>query len=102
MWWTWVGRWRPLGRCFEHRAVLVGSDREALMAGLAGLASGEPGSAVVVGRARSMGKSVFVFPGQGSQWLGMGAAAVWTLSRVRPRFRRGRDGVGWPSAVAVA
>jgi polyketide synthase 7 len=59
---------------FEHRAVLVGSDREQLMAGLAGLASGEPGAAAVVARARSVGKTVFVFPGQGSQRLGMGAA----------------------------
>ena len=57
---------------FEHRAVLVGGDREHLMGGLAGLAAGEPGANVVVGRARSVGKTVFVFPGQGSQWLGMG------------------------------
>ncbi|HTX93749.1 MAG TPA: acyltransferase domain-containing protein [Mycobacterium sp.] len=56
---------------FEHRAVLVGGDREQLLAGLAGLGSGQPGAAVV-GRARSVGKTVFVFPGQGSQWLGMG------------------------------
>jgi acyl transferase domain-containing protein len=58
---------------FEHRAVLVGADREALMAGLAGLAGGEPGAGVVVGRAGTAGKTVFVFPGQGAQWLGMGA-----------------------------
>ncbi len=58
---------------FEHRAVLVGGDREALLAGLAGLASGEPGPNVTVGRARPVGKTVFVFPGQGAQWQGMGA-----------------------------
>ena len=56
----------------EHRAVLVGSDREALMDGLTGLISGEPGADVVVGRTRSVGKTVFAFPGQGSQSLGMG------------------------------
>ncbi|BBX73636.1 acyltransferase domain-containing protein [Mycobacterium shinjukuense] len=57
---------------FEHRAVVVGTDRAQLMAGLAGLAAGEPGSGAVVGRARSAVKTAFVFPGQGSQWLGMG------------------------------
>jgi acyl transferase domain-containing protein len=56
----------------EHRAVVVGADREQLMAELAGLAVGEPGVDVVVGRAQSVGKTVFVFPGQGSQRLGMG------------------------------
>ncbi len=58
---------------FEHRAVLVGTDRDQLMAGLAGLAAGEPGANVAVGRAHAVGKTVFVFPGQGSQWVGMGA-----------------------------
>ncbi len=56
----------------EHRAVLVGGDRDTLMAGLAAVASGEPGPGVVVGRTRPVGKRVFVFPGQGSQRLGMG------------------------------
>ena len=54
---------------FEHRAVLVGSDRQVLTRGLARLAADDPGA--VAGRARP-GKTVFVFPGQGSQWLGMG------------------------------
>ncbi|MGO8963784.1 MAG: SDR family NAD(P)-dependent oxidoreductase [Mycobacterium sp.] len=57
---------------FEHRAVLVGAGREQLMTGLAELAAGESGVAVV-GRAQSRGTTVFMFPGQGSQWLGMGA-----------------------------
>ena len=57
---------------FEHRAVLVGADRERLMTELAWLASGEPGRGAAVGRARPAGKTVFVFPGQGSQRLGMG------------------------------
>ena len=63
---------------FEHRAVVVGADREHLMAGLAGLAAGEPGANVVVGRAEAVGKTVFVFPGQGSQWVGMGAQLLDT------------------------
>ncbi|WP_419538311.1 SDR family NAD(P)-dependent oxidoreductase [Mycobacterium colombiense] len=58
---------------FEHRAVLVGADRAALTAGLAGLAAGRPDVGVLVGRTRAVGKRVFVFPGQGSQSLGMGA-----------------------------
>lgn len=58
---------------FEHRAVLIGADRAALTAGLAGLASGRPDPAAPLGRTRSVGKRVFVFPGQGSQSLGMGA-----------------------------
>jgi len=57
---------------FEHRAVVVGADRQALMTGLAGMAGGEPGPSVVIGRAGSVGKTVVVFPGQGSQRIGMG------------------------------
>jgi polyketide synthase 7 len=62
---------------FEHRAVVVG-DRDELMVGLAGLAAGEPSANVVVGRAQTVGKTVFVFPGQGSQWIGMGAELLDT------------------------
>ncbi|OBI97942.1 type I polyketide synthase [Mycobacterium sp. 1465703.0] len=57
---------------FEHRAVVVGSDGRALTAGLAVVAAGESRPGVAVGRTMPTGKTVFVFTGQGSQWLGMG------------------------------
>ena len=57
---------------FEHRAVVVGSDRGALATGLAALAAGESHPGVTMGLVTSPGKAVFVFPGQGSQWPGMG------------------------------
>ncbi|OBA74164.1 polyketide synthase [Mycobacterium sp. 1554424.7] len=64
--------WTLSGRSdFEHRAVVVGADRDRLLAGLDELARDEPVS-VVRGTASPAGKTVFVFPGQGSQWLGMG------------------------------
>ena len=39
-----------------------------------------PGANAVVGRAQSVGKAVFVFPGQGSQWVGMGQCNTTVLS----------------------
>jgi len=58
---------------FEHRAVVTGTDRGALLAGLRSLAAGSPASNVVTGEAARRGavRPVFVFPGQGAQWLGM-------------------------------
>ncbi len=72
---------------FEHRAVVVGADRAAMTAGLTGLAGVEPGADVTVAQARSVGKTVFVFPGQGPQWLGMGEQ----LYRRFPVFARAFD-----------
>ncbi|ATL68224.1 type I polyketide synthase [Nocardia terpenica] len=53
-----------------HRAVLVG-DREQLTEGLRALAADAPSAAVVQGVAGAVGRTVFVFPGQGTQWAGM-------------------------------
>ncbi|MFE6692178.1 type I polyketide synthase, partial [Streptomyces sp. NPDC057743] len=58
----------------EHRAVVVGADRDALLAGVGSVASGEPTAGVVTGTGVSVGSgAVLVFPGQGSQWVGMAA-----------------------------
>ncbi|MFD9861161.1 type I polyketide synthase [Streptomyces alboflavus] len=58
---------------FEHRGVVLGRDREQVLAGLAELADGDAtAQGVVTGRALSGSvRPVFVFPGQGSQWAGM-------------------------------
>ncbi|WP_443072702.1 type I polyketide synthase, partial [Streptomyces sp. RPT161] len=56
---------------FDHRAVLVGSDRDELISGLRAVAAGESAAGVVRGTARAGGQVVFVFPGQGAQWVGM-------------------------------
>ncbi|MDT5134228.1 MAG: mycoketide-CoA synthase, partial [Mycobacterium sp.] len=65
--------WSLAGRStFEHRAVVLGADRDQLLTGLKELADGLPGASVIAGQATPAGKTVFVFPGQGSQWLGMG------------------------------
>ncbi|WP_445195093.1 SDR family NAD(P)-dependent oxidoreductase [Streptomyces sp. TYQ1024] len=59
---------------FEHRAVVVGRDVGQAVAGLEALAAGEVSADVVSGVAGEMGPGpVLVFPGQGSQWVGMGA-----------------------------
>ncbi|BAJ33100.1 MULTISPECIES: type I polyketide synthase [Kitasatospora] len=56
---------------FEHRAAVVGGDREALLGGLAALAAGERAPGLVRGTVARSARTVFVFPGQGSQWPGM-------------------------------
>ncbi|WP_196763281.1 SDR family NAD(P)-dependent oxidoreductase, partial [Mycobacterium avium] len=52
--------------------VVVGGDRDRLLAGLDELAADDPAASIIRGVATPAGKTVFVFPGQGSQTLGMG------------------------------
>jgi len=57
---------------FEHRAVVLGVDRAELTVGLDAVVSGDPWPGLVSGAAVDTGRVVFVFPGQGAQWVGMG------------------------------
>ncbi|MEU4204669.1 type I polyketide synthase, partial [Streptomyces sp. NPDC026294] len=56
----------------EHRGVVVAGDRTGLLDGVRVLAVGELSPGVVSGVARATGRTVFVFAGQGAQWVGMG------------------------------
>ncbi|MFC4035333.1 SDR family NAD(P)-dependent oxidoreductase, partial [Streptomyces polygonati] len=67
---------------FDHRAVVVGG-----RTGLDALADGEAAPGLVTGTAGPLGKTVFVFPGQGSQWVGMGRRLYGT----EPVFRAAVD-----------
>ncbi|MGK7228830.1 type I polyketide synthase [Streptomyces hygroscopicus] len=100
---------------FDHRAVLVGGDRDELTAALGALAAGETHPGVVgpgvtrsgTGAAGGAGPlataggvgPVLVFPGQGSQWVGMGAGLLDVLpvfaARVAECERALAPYVGW-------
>ncbi|WP_449224371.1 type I polyketide synthase [Amycolatopsis silviterrae] len=66
----------------SHRAVIIAEHRDELLAGLDAIAAGQADSSALV--AAGTGETghagpVFVFPGQGSQWLGMGIE-LWESS----------------------
>ncbi|GAA0324508.1 hypothetical protein GCM10010302_74560 [Streptomyces polychromogenes] len=63
----------------EHRAVLIAADREEFLLRLKELALGETSPGTVRGVAAGAAlKPVFVFPGQGSQWVGMAVGLLET------------------------
>ncbi|MFD8542191.1 SDR family NAD(P)-dependent oxidoreductase, partial [Streptomyces rubrogriseus] len=67
-----IGLSLAVGRSqFEHRATVVGADREELLAGLRTLASGAT-TQTAVRDTKHAGKTAFLFTGQGAQHTGMG------------------------------
>ncbi|MFI5960502.1 SDR family NAD(P)-dependent oxidoreductase, partial [Cryptosporangium sp. NPDC051539] len=62
-----------VGRAFlDERAVVLAADVDELITGLRAVASGVSAPGVSRGVADVQGRTAFVFPGQGTQWVGMG------------------------------
>ncbi|MFC3455475.1 type I polyketide synthase [Amycolatopsis speibonae] len=82
---------------FGHRAVLVGEDQAGLAAALA---AGDEPAGVVRGSGSGVDRVVFVFPGQGSQWLGMASSLLQEspvfASRMAECDSALRSFVDWP------
>jgi acyl transferase domain-containing protein len=76
---------------FEHRAVVVAEERDEFLRGLAVVADGEATAGVVSGRVRPVGKVAFVFPGQGTQWAGMGRDLLASSPVFRERVEECAD-----------
>ncbi|MGC9443193.1 type I polyketide synthase, partial [Streptomyces sp. WG5] len=69
---TAVGRSLVTSRSlFDHRVVVTGADCGELLAALRAVAAGEPTPDAFQGCAGAESGVVFVFPGQGTQWVGM-------------------------------
>ena len=70
---------------FEHRAVVVGSDRETLLKGVGALARGESAPGVIKGAASATagGGLAFLFSGQGAQRACMGQELYKTFAVFR-------------------
>ncbi|HET8642138.1 MAG TPA: type I polyketide synthase, partial [Pseudonocardiaceae bacterium] len=89
---------------FSHRAVVVAADRDELVKALAAVAAGETHGAVLTGVAADEVQPVFVFPGQGSQWVGMAVELYESNPVFREQLQRCDEALrpytGW-SVVAV-
>ncbi|WP_435797611.1 SDR family NAD(P)-dependent oxidoreductase [Streptomyces avermitilis] len=87
-----VGRTLTGRARLSHRAVVLGGDRDELLAAAAGLArrAEEPDEAlppgVVEGSVLGDDRVVFVFPGQGAQWAGMAAELLVSAPVFRARI----------------
>ncbi|MFG2653545.1 type I polyketide synthase, partial [Streptomyces sp. NPDC048436] len=72
---------------FDRRAVITVNDREEALTALAALAQGVPHRDLVTGPEQPTTQTVFLFPGQGCQYPGMGRA----LYDTHPVFRDALD-----------
>ncbi|MYU18776.1 acyltransferase domain-containing protein, partial [Streptomyces sp. SID8361] len=78
----------------DHRAVILTdttTESTETTAALRALASGQPHPRLTTGHATTHGKTVFVFPGQGAQWAGMGAQLLDTSPVFAERLHQCAD-----------
>ena len=96
-----LARTRPL---LARRAAIVGGDREQLLERLDAFSAGAETEGLGEGSARNEVRPVFVFPGSGSQWEGMGLELLDASPLFAAELRRCDEAlaplVGW-SAEAV-
>ena len=90
-------------RLRRHRAVIRAADRDELAAALRAVMAGDEHPLVTSSSSTGAGRLAFVFPGQGTQWPGMGADAYREL----PNYRSVADAcavaflaIGKPSPLA--
>jgi acyl transferase domain-containing protein/NAD(P)-dependent dehydrogenase (short-subunit alcohol dehydrogenase family)/acyl carrier protein len=79
---------------FERRAVVLGEDRNELLAGLAAIGAGREPPLGAVGEARETRRPVFLFGGQGSQWLGMGIELIESSPSFARRMQECEEALG--------
>ncbi|NUH42776.1 SDR family NAD(P)-dependent oxidoreductase [Streptomyces samsunensis] len=71
---------------FEHRAAVCGRTRDETAEAVRALAEGGTSDALVQGVAGAAGKVAFVFPGQGTQWVGMAVELLESAPVFAERF----------------
>ncbi len=75
----------------NHRLAVSANSKTSLSDILQAFAQNDPAAPVVVGQAESQRKIVFVFPGQGAQWFGMGRQLYQTEPTFRETIQRLED-----------
>ncbi|WP_307826936.1 SDR family NAD(P)-dependent oxidoreductase [Streptomyces pactum] len=94
---------------FEHRAVVLGEDRDTLLAGLAALAAGRSAPGVRQGLARPRGRVTLVIPGPDTGWREAAAELLDSAPVFARRMAECADaltaaGAGWslPDVIRAA